>query len=364
MRLKPLIVCCLWLVLFAVPTSAQGNPPPDWIELQDTTTPDGTLHVYTLYQPVGCSTVGSAIFVEATTERLFTVCTNYDAIDFAGWLDTERLLIQQSYSIEGIGPIEEWAILDTSTLELISLGVGIENAALTDNMNQLIHVIQRNQRPQELFDCALEIVDLQTLEHSEIETTTCLYEPQITITEDQQHLFYVHYALDEQRVAAARYPTVSLRQLDLSTREVTQLPITGRAVQLLDVSEDGGLLSLLVDQDDETVNNPTWGVGGVVTFENPLWLVYDTQNHQVVYERPMLEHPESDSYQNGGFTGDIGRVEFEWTAEGWRTLFVTNTDDQSPVLIESDAEGIQEVVLSDLLGVEYRLFLASFTHFH
>src|SRR6187549_2824106 len=115
MMLKRLIFCCLWLPLFAASASAQGNPPPDWIELQDTTSPDGTLHVYTLYQPIGCSTLGSAIFVEAMTQRLFLACTNYDAIDFAGWLDEERLLIQQSYSIEGRGPIEEWAILDTST---------------------------------------------------------------------------------------------------------------------------------------------------------------------------------------------------------------------------------------------------------
>ena len=217
------------------------------------------------------------------------------------WLDDDRLLITFNFITDSVLPSEESIVLSASAANSTSLGDEIHFYSTSlffyDNNQKIARIAVKNYDKPAGFDfdgpynCALNLVDLNTLQAVDVENTYCLHDPEIHINEQSRELLYIN---DKLPGNDAFIPVKTAHLVDLDTHKVSALPISGTLVDILNISPDWNQIAFMVDSDSQARSGTFWppGAFSVTRYANPHLLIYDRQQNKVIYDR-SLRHDRS-----------------------------------------------------------------------
>lgn len=289
-------------------------------------------------------------------------CINAPGIEGRGWVGENKLTLRVFDPKDSL-PVEYWYQLDVEAEALTPLGMTIElQHSLFFNAGQstflladgktlvrwMIDTITETERhPTGVFPetCKVEMLNLETLDATSFGQSplaSCLYYPEMVLSEAQDRLLYVHTVPNEdpENLDAS---TSTLMLIDLTTQEERALSISGRIVHIISLSPDSKRALIVVDQNERARYNP---YENGLAYVAPHWIVYDLEA-----DAPLYISQNFHSLYGHISEGKFGFKGFKWTETGWQTI----VDAKSPMnelslLISEDstADTLTEIPLEAL----------------
>lgn len=332
---------------------------------EPTTSPDGSFMVSVvptrdapedacprddLIEPFGYP---SQIFVNDT----LLTCINLPGIEAHGWFGEDSLLLRTFDPKDTIVPIERWYVLDAPSATLTPLGMTMElpqsysyrpetTILYNEGTNAARWIVQSiskptTEHPKGMPDtCALELLDLQTLDANSFDSYSCLFYPQLTVNEDADRLLYVKHEMPDDP-ALIDHPVATPMLVDLAAHTEQALSISGTIVHLVSMSPDGGRALMVVDQSPDARQNP---YENGIAYVDPRWIVYDLNADEVLYTSPSIEQ----SYYGYIFDSGFGLVGFTWKDDGWIAIFNPGIYRLPLSLMRWQDGGLTEIALEDI----------------
>lgn len=260
-------------------------------------------------------------------------CINAPGIEGRGWVDNHKLTLRTFDPKSSSLPVEYWYQLDTTEQTLTPLGLTIEfedtlfythiSSFLLDDGQTLVRWMidemgETDRHPAGVFPqtCEVESLNLATLETTvfgQDNLASCLFNPEITLSDAKDFLLYVHTTPNPDP-AKLDYSTSTLKRINLQTNTERTLSVSGRVIHIESISPDGKRALLVVDSDDAARNNP---YEDGIAYVDPHWIVYDLEADTALYTSP----DQSSSYYGYLRQTTLGLKAFTWTDDGWQGVF-------------------------------------------